>query len=41
MKPLHRKPVNKHQSANKFRKGAGKTKKPNVAPPPMRGGYRL
>lgn len=41
MKPLKRKPVNKSASAKKFRKNVSKTKKPNVAPAPMRGGIRL
>lgn len=33
--------VNKGSSARKFRKTAFKTKRINVAPPPMRGGIRL
>lgn len=33
--------VNKNASARTFRKNIGKTKKPNIAPPPTRGGYRL
>lgn len=41
MKPLKRKPVNKHKSAKQFRKNVSKTKKPNVAAAPMRGGWRL
>jgi hypothetical protein len=41
MKPLKRKPVNKHHSAKVFRKNVAHTKKPNVAAAPMRGGWRL
>lgn len=41
MRPLHRKPVSKKYSARKFRHGVSRTKAANVAPPPMRGGYRL
>lgn len=41
MKPLKRKPVNKHSSAKQFRKNVSKTKKVNIAPNPMRGGIRL
>lgn len=41
MKPLKRKPVNKHKSAKQFRKNTMKTKKPNMAAAPMRGGWRL
>ncbi|WNK13027.1 MAG: hypothetical protein [Microvirus sp.] len=33
--------VNKGRSAAKFRSNIGRTKAPNVAPPPMRGGFRL
>lgn len=33
--------VNKARSARKFRKSTMKTKRINVAPPPMRGGIRL
>lgn len=36
-----RRPVNKGRSARKFRSQAGRTKAPNVAPPPARGGFRL
>lgn len=36
-----RKHVNKRKSASKFRKSIAKTKRINVAPPPMRGGIRL
>lgn len=41
MKPLKRKPVNKHASAKKFRKGVSKTKLANLVKAPMRGGWRL
>lgn len=34
-------PTNKRKSAKKFRKTASKTRAANMAPPPMRGGYRL
>lgn len=33
--------VNKSKSAGNFRAKSGRTKAANVAPPPMRGGYRL
>lgn len=33
--------VNKSRGAKKFRKQVGRTNVKNVAPPPMRGGYRL
>lgn len=33
--------VNKQSSARNFRNKSGRTKSANVAPPPMRGGYRL
>jgi len=33
--------VNKGKAAGKFRKQIGKTKRVNIAPPPMRGGIRL
>lgn len=36
-----RKPVNKSRSAGQFRNNMKRTKAPNMAPPPMRGGYRL
>ncbi|WNK14539.1 MAG: hypothetical protein [Microvirus sp.] len=36
-----RHPVNKQKSASKFRNQVGRTKRPNIAPPPTRGGYRL
>lgn len=38
---MRRFPVNKGRSAAQFRRKAGRTKAPNVAPPPQRGGYRL
>lgn len=41
MKPLSRSGVNKHRSAGKFKSQARRSKAPNVAPPPMRGGWRL
>lgn len=41
MRPLKRHGVNKHRSAHKFRRMAGKTKAPNVKAGPMRGGWRL
>lgn len=41
MKALKRRPVNKFKSAKKFRRNVSRTKKPNVAPAPMRGGWRL
>lgn len=41
MRPLKRAPVRKGRSAGKFRKQVGRTKAANVAPPPMRGGYRF
>lgn len=33
--------VNKARSAKKFRRQVSRTNIKNVAPPPMRGGYRL
>lgn len=41
MRPLKRSGVNKHRSAGKFRRSAGRTKAPNVKAGPMRGGWRL
>lgn len=41
MSPLRRKPVNKHSSAKRFRKASQRTKAPNMASAPMRGGWRL
>lgn len=40
MKPLHRKRVNKHKSAKKFKHHVKHTKAANIAMP-MRGGIRL
>jgi len=41
MNPLKRSAVSKHKSAKQFRKHSSHTKGANMAPPPMRGGYRL
>lgn len=41
MRVMSRKPVNKSGSARKFRSQSRKTKAANMAPMPMRGGYRL
>lgn len=41
MRPLSRGRVDKGRSASKFRKSVQRTKAPNMAPPPMRGGIRL
>jgi len=41
MRPLHRSKVHKGSSSRKFRAGVHKTKAPNVALAPMRGGWRL
>lgn len=41
MVPLSRKPVTKSHAAKKFKRDVGRTKSPNAAPPPQRGGYRL
>lgn len=38
---MHRQHVNKAHSAKAFSKGVGRTKRINIAPPPMRGGWRL
>lgn len=38
---MQRKPVNKAKSAGEFRRNAKRTKAPNVAPAPQRGGFRL
>lgn len=38
---MHRYAVNKHKSANKFKKNVGKTKAINMRTAPMRGGIRL
>lgn len=37
----YRKPVNKKRSARQFNNNTARTKRANVAPPPMRGGYRF
>jgi hypothetical protein len=41
MKVLHRKPMNKHSAAKKFRRGVSKTKALNMRTSPQRGGFRL
>lgn len=41
MKPLARKPVNKHSSASHFRHNVGRTQLANIVAAPMRGGIRL
>lgn len=41
MKPVSRKPVNKHSSARSFKHDVSKTKGVNVARAPMRGGWRM
>lgn len=41
MRPVSRSGVNKGRSARQFRKNVGRTKAPNVAGAPMRGGWRL
>lgn len=41
MRPLSRGSVNKRRSARKFRRQVGRTKMANMAPNPMRGGFRL
>lgn len=38
---MRRQSVNKSKSAGTFRRHIKTTKSVNVAPPPMRGGYRL
>ncbi|QXP08561.1 MAG: hypothetical protein [Arizlama microvirus] len=38
---MHRKHVNKHNSAKKFRNNLRNTKAPNMRGAPMRGGIRL
>lgn len=38
---MFRHKVNKHRGAKAFRHQAQKTKRINLAPPPMRGGIRL
>ncbi len=41
MRVSYRSPVGKSESAGKFRRNVGRTKALNVAPRPMRGGFRL
>lgn len=41
MRPSRRSGVSKGKSARSFRKQSGRTKGANMAPPPMRGGYRF
>jgi hypothetical protein len=38
---MKRAPVNKTRDSNNFRSMVTRTKYINIAPPPMRGGYRL
>lgn len=38
---MRRRYVNKSRSARKFRSHMNRTKRINVAPPPMRGGFRI
>lgn len=39
--PARYKVSNKRGAARKFKKDVSRTNRKNVAPPPMRGGYRL
>lgn len=41
MRPSRRSPVNKSRSARDFRSKSERTKAMNLAPPPMRGGFRI
>ena len=41
MRVLKRIPQNKSSGASTFKRQIGRTKAPNLAPPPQRGGYRL
>lgn len=41
MKPVSRHHVSKHKSAKKFRKHSHRVKAANMAPDPMRGGFRF
>lgn len=41
MRPSKRYSTNKGASARQFRNNTKRTKAPNVAGPPMRGGYRF
>lgn len=38
---MRRSPQNRHSGARSFNHRSSKTKAINIAPPPMRGGYRL
>lgn len=38
---MKRRPLDKSKSKSMFSKHASKTLKKNVAPPPMRGGFRI
>ena len=38
---MYRHRVNKRSSSSSFRHKSARTKAINIAPPPMRGGYRL
>ncbi|AXH74897.1 MAG: hypothetical protein [Microviridae sp.] len=39
--PMKRYPVNKSRSSSQFRSKSSRTRGINLAPPPMRGGFRL
>lgn len=41
MRPVKRSGVSKGRSARQFKRNVRRTKGANVAPPPMRGGFRL
>lgn len=41
MRPLSRHSSSRSAGAGKFRRNISRTKAPNMAPPPMRGGFRL
>jgi len=41
MRPVSRSPVNKVRSAGQFKRNVRKTKGPNAAGAPMRGGWRF
>jgi len=41
MRPSYRSPVNKSRSSGQFKHNVSRTKAPNVAKGPMRGGIRL
>lgn len=38
---MNRRPMNRYKAARSFNKSTARTKAINIAPPPMRGGYRL